>query len=615
MCPGRSTHLASICVGSLLTAACLTLRQHRRRAAPSAARTGLHGYVARAAASSPAFELDASFGTLEDTRQLVQARGWPNDRSLPVRDFLHRQRHWLVDACAPVVFDVRSPIEFDAGHTPGAINLPLLTNDQRETVGKTFRHDGPNSAFSLAIQQVYPNLAHMLWQAVEVCDATSDGHVPRRHVLVYCKRGGMRSQSMATFLTSHGFEVYTLSGGYKAFRTWAMEELQRPQKVCVVAGATGSGKTEVLQALRQHPGRQVVDLEALACHKGSVFGHLGEQPQPTSEHFRNLLACEWAELDPERFVFLEDEGPRIGEVCLPAPTYSCIRAAHLVVHLDVPFAMRADRSLATYGPYGADALSESVERFRVSMGNQRTDELLRHLADGELRPVCEEALRNYDKIYEHHLRKNRNPDDIVAITVDTLDSAVVANAVETAAATRETLVSAESMDRAASADDGLAGGVGDLPCREALCHCGAVSIKTWGAPIFVSICHCSVCRRLSGAPFVASALFAPAHVELRGGGSGAEAAVLVETQTSPSVARRRCAACYSPVCATLGSRYLAVPLSLFGGGKEPLPSEWRPQHHLHYGMRVLDVEDGLPKYEGRVRGPMADGGQRATTGP
>ncbi|CAK0891434.1 unnamed protein product, partial [Prorocentrum cordatum] len=380
------------------------------------ARGGARGAAACAA-------LSGEFGTVERTREVLEARGWPAERRASVgpngsTNFLGRAGGGG-EGKPPVMLDVRSPVEFARGHIPGAVNLPLLSDSDREEVGTLHRWSSGQAAFDLALSRAHPRLEALLRRAEELCDRGPSAP----HALVYCKRGGRRSQSFAMLLAHHGIEAYTLDAGYTAFRNWAMDVLERPQKLCALAGATGSGKTEVLGELRGL-GAQTIDLEALACHKGSVFGHLGEPSQPSSEHLRNLIACEWAKLDPDRFVFLEDEGSRIGDAHLPASLFRRLRAAPLVVQLDVPFALRAERSLATYGPYGPDALAEAVQHFRKKMGSDRTQELLDHLSRGELRPVCEEALRNYDRAYDYFLRKGRNRSAIVAVPVESLDRAL-----------------------------------------------------------------------------------------------------------------------------------------------------------------------------------------------
>lgn len=547
-----------------------TLVLERRRA-------WLRRTLYRCASSTPV-ALEDAFSTIAQTRVTVTSGDWPRERILPVPDFLER----MTPGRAPVVFDVRAPEEFEQGHIPSAENLPLLGNVHRREVGRLHKQEGQEEAFDFALECVYPSLPYLLEQARKRCTEVGETVGERLPAFVYCKRGGMRSRSTAAFLAAHGFEVFTLEGGYKAFRRWADAVLQRPQKVCVIGGATGSGKTEVLGELRKLQ-LQTIDLEALACHKGSVFGHLGEPPQPSSEHFRNLLALQWNQLAPNRFVFMEDEGPRIGGTHLPAATYRKLRQAQLVVHLDVPFDLRLERSLATYGPFGPEALSAAVECFRKRMGNARTDLLLEQLARGDLRSVCREALTNYDVNYEHHLFKGRSEDAFEVVTVSSLDAKAVAVEVAALAGGREASVSAEELPKVKPGAE-----------RVARCYCGAVEVRVRGEPLSVSICHCSICRRLSGAPFVASALFDPRNVTLND-------AELLETQTSTHVVRKRCATCFSPVMASVGKKYVAVPLSLFS----LTPQEaWKPQQHLHYEDRVIDVNDEIPKYANRSGGDL-----------
>eukprot|EP00929_Paragymnodinium_shiwhaense_P071814 TRINITY_DN36472_c0_g2_i1.p1 TRINITY_DN36472_c0_g2~~TRINITY_DN36472_c0_g2_i1.p1 ORF type:complete len:345 (-),score=39.50 TRINITY_DN36472_c0_g2_i1:641-1675(-) len=337
----------------------------------------------------------------------------------------------------------------------------------------------------------------------------------------------------------------------------------------------------------------------------SVFGHLGEDPQPSSEHFRNKLGMQWHDLDSKRFVFLEDEEAIIGKVHLPQKVYRSMRNASVVVHLDVPFELRTERLLDVYGRHGPELLSEAVSRFRGGANGISTDTLLQHLSRGELRPVCEASLRNYDKTYSYHMTRKRTAETIRALAVDTLDSAAVAEDVLKLVRPLETSVAASSpLDSNAVTLTKT-----EAIERNASCYCGFHEVTVSGDPEGVSICHCSTCRRLSGAPFMANALFGNADVTLAA--TGGDTIDVIRTDTSSRVKRFRCARCYCPLLAEMGNRRI-VPLALFdfsgssSGQPETArpPKEWRPRHHLHYDSRVLDISDDLPKYRGRVGGEL-----------
>jgi len=370
--------------------------------------------------------LHDEFLTLSGTREMVKGVD-KSERSNGIdMESFFRLRSTNNEAPA-FVFDVRSPGEFHQGHVPGSINLPLLNDEERAIVGTIYKQVGQSEAFDVALERSFPRLPNLLTQVAAV---VGEPPVQSRTVLVYCKRGGMRSKSVALLLKRHGFDAYALEGGYRSFRQWVSAMLDAPRRICVIAGATGSGKSDVLSALHER-GEQVLDLEALARHKGSVFGRIGEvEPQPSSEHFRNLVAEAWAKLDSQRFAFVEDEGDTIGAVALPQPTYIHLRkGAELIVRLDVPFALRANRSLATYGNFGIEPLIEAVAKFRRSMGSERTQRLLDLLEVGDLRTVCEEVLRTYDRQYAHKLMRGRDASRVVDVEVDSLNATLVAEQV------------------------------------------------------------------------------------------------------------------------------------------------------------------------------------------
>ena len=179
------------------------------------------------------------------------------------------------------VIDVRSPSEYAKGHWPGSINCPLFSDAERAEVGTTYKQSGRREAVQLGLALTGPKLS-ALASALE----RMGGDGPLK---IYCWRGGMRSASIAWLADLLDLEPQILEGGYKAYRRWVLEQFERPWPLTLLGGRTGTGKTDLLLALRQR-GVAVVDLEGLANHRGSSFGGLGRPPQPSTEHYENLLA-------------------------------------------------------------------------------------------------------------------------------------------------------------------------------------------------------------------------------------------------------------------------------------------------------------------------------------
>ncbi len=300
----------------------------------------------------------------------------------------------LRDECP--VFDVRSPAEYAQGHIPGAINLPLFTDEERARVGTLYKQQGPESAFLLGLRLVGPKLEDFV--------RTARKAAPHRRLAVHCWRGGQRSQSMAWLFRQAGFETATLAGGYKSYRRHVLEsfELHLPRLI-VIGGKTGVGKTKVLRAL-QRMGEQVLDLEALAHHKGSAFGSIGERPQPTSEQFENDLFEVFHNLDPQQRIWVENESRTIGRVCLPSGLWQQMRQAPLL-NLEIPSECRIQNLIADYASAPLDELQAAFIRLEKRLGGLRLKTALEALQRGDFATAAEMALAYYDKTYSYELGK------------------------------------------------------------------------------------------------------------------------------------------------------------------------------------------------------------------
>ncbi len=311
---------------------------------------------------------------------------------------------------APII-DVRSPGEFARGHIPGAINLPLFTDAERAIVGTLYTQHGRDAAMLEGLRIVGPKMAPIVEQARALA--------PDGRIRVHCWRGGERSGSVAWLLDKSGFaEVTTLTRGYKAFRNHVQCGFHRLPPLAILGGYTGTGKTEALAHL-QALGEQVIDLEALAHHKGSSFGALGEAPQPTTEHFENRLWSALQRVDHARVLWLEDESLLIGRTRIPDVLFAAMRSATLYF-ADMPIGERADRLVVDYGHYPKEQLAEATRRIEKRLGPQHCKAALDALEVDDLRTVALITLRYYDKAYLHGAEK-RDPRNVVRIPASATD--------------------------------------------------------------------------------------------------------------------------------------------------------------------------------------------------
>ena len=265
------------------------------------------------------------------------------------------------------LIDVRSPAEFRRGTVPGAVNLPLLTDEERDAVGKTYKTDGHDAAVALGHELVAD---HNKASRVASWRAFAAEHP---QALITCWRGGLRSQIAQAWLADAGIDLPRVSGGFKALRHFCLDTMQTAstRRFVVVGGRTGSGKTQVVRAASAH-----VDLEAIANHRGSAFGGFAT-PQPAPVTFENALAVALLKLSPEQPVAVEDESRTIGRLAVPVALYNAMQHAPIVL-LEVNDADRIDNIYREYVVEADDPephLTAALSRIERRLGGVRSREI------------------------------------------------------------------------------------------------------------------------------------------------------------------------------------------------------------------------------------------------
>ena len=292
---------------------------------------------------------------------------------------------------------MRSPAEYEEGHIHGAINIPIFSNEERAIVGTLYKNAGKEAAIFKGLDVVGTKMSGF------VKKLTSALHGKPRKVAVYCWRGGMRSSSMAWLFDTTGFETFVIEGGYKACRAYIREQSGIGSPMIVLGGMTGSGKTEILHEL-QKKGQQVIDLEGLAHNKGSVFGYLGQTPQPSNEQFENDLFAEWLKQDPNRPVWLEDESRSIGAVGLPSPFFGRMKSSPLLL-LDVSVEVRVERLVKEYAGFDNQLLLDALAKISQPMGGVGVAEAKANIMEDNFAPAIRLVLDYYDKTYQKALTR------------------------------------------------------------------------------------------------------------------------------------------------------------------------------------------------------------------
>ena len=376
---------------------------------------------------------------------------------------------FMKESNGALLLDVRSPSEYTHAHIPGAISFPLFTDDERKVVGTAYKQQSREHAIKIGLDYFGPKMRGMVeeveklvgsWQLavatkgansqsrnefllteslsgsssqIVASDTIANCQSPAASsVFVYCWRGGMRSGAVSWLLSMYGFKVTVLAGGYKAFRNHVLKSFERPYAFKILGGYTGSGKTEVLQQLQQG-GEAVIDLEGLACHKGSAFGSINMPAQPSQEMFENKLSMELGKLRDEGSmenneieataingqlstanssspgVWLEDESQRIGNLNIPGSLWNVMRSSP-IYFLDIPFEERLQHITEEYSQCEKEKLSGAIERIKKRLGPLETKTALQHLEENNVKECFRILLNYYDKHYLKGLHSRQNLD-------------------------------------------------------------------------------------------------------------------------------------------------------------------------------------------------------------
>lgn len=295
--------------------------------------------------------------------------------------------------------DVRSPAEYNRGHIPGAINIPLFDDQERAEVGKIFKKNGQKDAILLGLSFAGQKLRQLAELGLQFA--------PDKELLVYCWRGGMRSASMSWLFAQCGIRCKVLKGGYKSFRRYASEYFEKPYRFIVIGGMTGTGKSDILDVISEK-GYQVLKLERIAHHKGSVFGSLGQQPQNGNEQFENEMFNELRKYDVHKPVFIEDESRNIGKNTIPKGIFERMANSPIIV-IEMEISLRIKRLIKEYGYHDQASLIRSIEKIFKRLGGLNTREAIQSIERKDMETAAMLILTYYDKTYTYGLSRKRNP--------------------------------------------------------------------------------------------------------------------------------------------------------------------------------------------------------------
>lgn len=291
--------------------------------------------------------------------------------------------------------DTRTPKEYALDHLPSAISVPLLDNEQRAVVGTLYKQVSRDAAIEKGVTFFSQNLPSIMQKVFPLRD---------KQLVVYCWRGGMRSKIVASFLDALGYRTFQLQGGHKAYRTYVRESLQQfqlKQKVVVLYGLTGTGKTELIKALPN-----TIDLEAFAMHRGSIFGGIGLSPN-NQKNFENLLLQRLEELKDTPYIIVEGESKRIGNVVIPSFFFKAMEAG-VKIKIERLLSLRVAAIVKEY--FKDPTMITDVQKITLSLtkllSKQKKQEIVTLISAGDYAKAVTILLQQYyDPLYQHTIDK------------------------------------------------------------------------------------------------------------------------------------------------------------------------------------------------------------------
>ncbi len=339
-------------------------------------------------------------------------------RHLATMSGISKQSYFSVEkfrqTSGPII-DIRSPGEYNQGHWPNSINLPLFSDQERSEIGKTYKKEGRERAILLGLKLIGPKLLGLKTDIERVGEGESSTRKETKSnqaLRIYCWRGGMRSASVGWLANLLNLKPVILVGGYKSYRKWVLQQFQSEWPVRLIGGKTGTGKTDLLLSMAKK-GLATIDLEGLANHRGSSFGGLGLPLQPTSEHYENLLAenLELYAKNSPKAIWIEAESPNLGRCRIPNELVKQMKKAPLL-QIDRSNEERVLQLVRVYASHSKEDLKMATSRISRRLGPQRTALALEAIENENWEQACRAMLDYYDRCYEHELEKTAQRETI-----------------------------------------------------------------------------------------------------------------------------------------------------------------------------------------------------------